>query len=187
MPPETLLFNGIDGSTGDYLTPPLTIQEVSKLAQGEQIDAGHLAELRNRHWRDTEPSFAPIADVDPKDLATSGWGVVFVHDADPAIREVLKELIEHRKSQAAGKQAHYFKEYSGPDGYRYSLKPDGAREYESKAQFLARHGAAAGDLVRSDQGRSPRARASRASTSAQSDRQAVRLWREKGASAKRGT
>src|SRR5439155_1634293 len=48
------------------------------------------------------------------------------------------------KSQATGKQTHYFKEYAGPDGYRSSRKPDGTLEYESKAQFLARHGAAAG-------------------------------------------
>ena len=101
---ETLVFNGVDGATGQYLTPKLTAHQLSGLAQGKPLAAPaapvaaapadpdelrHLSELKWRHRQATERTFAPIEGVDPKDLAEAGWGVVFAHDADPAIREAL--------------------------------------------------------------------------------------------------
>lgn len=46
MESDSLVFNGIDGSSGHYLLPPLTPREISVLAQGEKLDPKHLAELR---------------------------------------------------------------------------------------------------------------------------------------------
>src|SRR5207302_1523877 len=97
---ECLCFNGINGASGDYLLPAMTPQEVAALARGEELDKAHRGELERRHQRDTEAHLGPIEGVDPRDLAQTGWGVLFAHDADPGIRDGLKELLDHRREQA---------------------------------------------------------------------------------------
>lgn len=66
--------------------------------------------------------------VDATQLAQAGWGIVFAHDADPAIKEALQPLLTLRQAQAGP----LFKVYEGGAGYRPG---------ESKARFLIRHGA----------------------------------------------
>ncbi len=46
---EPLVFNGVDGASGDYLLPPLLPEQVSAIAQGETPDPVHLVELK-RWW-----------------------------------------------------------------------------------------------------------------------------------------
>lgn len=135
MNDQLLVFNGINGASGEYLLPPMTPQDVSKIAQGEALDARHLQELKWWHQRITQETFGPKEGVDPKNLAQTGWGVIFAHNADPAIREALGELLAHRQQQAAQHHEHYYKEYTGVKAYR----PD-----EAKQAFLARHGAGPG-------------------------------------------
>ncbi len=134
---QELYFNGIDGASGEYLLPPLTPEQVSKIAQGEEFDPVEISELKKKdlHVKGLEPDFAPIEGVDPKDLAQTGWGVIFTYNADPAIKEALKELLEHRQRQATKNHENYYQEYTGPKGYRPG---------ESKNQFLARHGVGPG-------------------------------------------
>ena len=126
---DELYFNGIDGSSGDYLLPPLTPQEVSAFAQGKGLDTDQLNELKAR--RRQESHYGVKEGVDPKDLSQSGWGVVFAHGADPAIRDALGELLKHRQAQAGAR----YKEYAGVGAHRPG---------ESKSDFLARHGAGPG-------------------------------------------
>ncbi|MEH1839619.1 MAG: hypothetical protein V7L20_12810 [Nostoc sp.] len=132
-----LYFNGIDGASGEYLLSPLTPEQLSKIAQGEDFDPIEISELKKKdlHVKGLEPDFAPIEGVDPKDLAQTGWGVIFAFNADPAIKEALKELLEHRQKQASKNHENYYKEYTGPKGYRPG---------ESKNQFLSRHGVGPG-------------------------------------------
>lgn len=132
---EQLVFNGIDGASGDYLLPPLTPREISALAQGEKLDAWHLAELKQK--RDAAEAHLGVVSGDPTNLADAGWGVVFAHDADPAIREALSPLLEHRRRQAEQEQPR-FQEYS---------KDRGLRPGESHQRFLARHGVGPGPAV----------------------------------------
>ncbi|MBD2677208.1 MULTISPECIES: hypothetical protein [Nostoc] len=134
---KELYFNGIDGASGEYLLPPLTPEQLSKIAQGEEFDPVEISELKRKdsHVKGLEPDFAPIEGVDPKNLAETGWGVIFAHNADPAIREALKELLEHRQRQATKNQENYYQEYIGAKGYRPG---------ESKNQFLSRHGVGPG-------------------------------------------
>lgn len=137
MGTEDLYFNGIDGASGEYLLPPLTPEQLAKIAQGEEFDPTELSELKRKdmHVKGLEPDFAPIEGVDPKNLAETGWGVIFAYNADPAIKEALRELLEHRQKQATKNQEHYYQEYIGPKGYRPG---------ESKNQFLSRQGVGPG-------------------------------------------
>ena len=134
MPIDRLVFNGIDGASGEYLLPPMSPSQVSRIVQGETLDEWHLRELKMWHDRVTRVHLGPKAGVDPRDLAQSGWGVIFAYDDQarvPAIKEALGELLQHRQTQAGDR----YREYSGPDAYRPG---------ESKLAFLARHGAGPG-------------------------------------------
>ncbi|MBD1942249.1 hypothetical protein H6F50_07750 [Coleofasciculus sp. FACHB-712] len=141
MSEDLLFFNGINGASGDYLLPPLTAEQVAKIAQGEEFDPESLEDIQFKKRQKEEPDFAPIEGVDPKNLAETGWGVIFAYDADPAIREALSELLDHRKKQATQKHEHYYQEYSGARGYRYDKAKN---QYESKNKFLSRQGVGPG-------------------------------------------
>jgi hypothetical protein len=134
---DLLFFNGINGSTGDYLLPPLTTEQVSRIAQGEEFDPDDLYDLQQKKKlvEGLDADFAPVEGVDPKKLEETGWGVIFAHNADPTIKEALSELLEHRKKQATKKHEHYYKEYIGVSGYRPG---------ESKNKFLSRQGVGPG-------------------------------------------
>ncbi|YCM44598.1 DNA/RNA non-specific endonuclease [Verrucomicrobiaceae bacterium 227] len=132
---EELYINGINGASGSYLTPPLSNHDIAEIAKGEELDPAHLAELKQKWQAVTQESFGVIEGVDPKNLAETGWGVIFGHDSDPAITEALSELLEHRRKEAASGSEHFYREFSGPDGYRPG---------ESKQKFLSRHGVGPG-------------------------------------------
>jgi hypothetical protein len=135
MSEPRLVFNGIDGATGGYLLPPMTPAQVSAIARGEVLDPQHLRELKWWHQRSTQTTLGPKEGIDPRDLAQTGWGVIFAHDTDPAVREALGELLAHRRRQATRFHERYYAEYWGDKAYRPG---------ESKVDFLARHGAGPG-------------------------------------------
>src|SRR4051794_23502983 len=97
--PEPMVFNGINGSTGDYATSVGSVAELSRVAQGLSIDEPHLRDLRQKDAA-AAPSFAPIQGVEVRDLAQTGWGVIFPFDDDPAVKEALAPLLKHREAQA---------------------------------------------------------------------------------------
>jgi hypothetical protein len=133
MSADMLVFNGIDGASGDYLLPSMTPGQISKIIQGEQLDPEQIKDLRWWFRRFTLETYGTVEGVDPKNLAQTGWGVIFAQDADPKIKDALKELLEHRRAQAT----KYYQEYSGVRAYRPG---------ESKVQFLSRHGAGPGPV-----------------------------------------
>ena len=132
---DLLYFNGIDGDTGEYLLPPLSPHAVAALARGEPIDPKHLQELKSKYRRATEKTFAVVEGVDPTRVEEAGWGVIFAADAHPALRDSLKELLDHRRGQAAITNEEFYQEFSGPRGYRPG---------ESKQEFLGRQGVGPG-------------------------------------------
>jgi peptidase C25-like protein len=134
MDPKTLYCYGIDAETGDYLVPSMTVREVADLARRNVPEETSVHDLRV--WLDhRDPSGkGPREGIDAKDLAQTGWGVIFAQNAEPAVQQALRPLLEHRRRQAGAKAAHYYQEYSGEDGYHTE---------ESKASFLARQGAGA--------------------------------------------
>jgi hypothetical protein len=135
MAGDAVVFNGIDATTGAYLLPPMSPQAVSQVARGQVIDPADLKELRWWHHRAAEAAFGPKEGIDPRSLAQTGWGVIFAHDEDPAVREALGELLDHRRAEAASVREHHYREFTGDRAYRPG---------ESKQQFLARQGAGPG-------------------------------------------
>lgn len=130
MTDDQLVFNGINGATGDYLLE-MTPSELSQVVRDEKLDEKHLQELKAKFERANQQTFAPMEGVDPKNLAETGWGVVFAWNADQNVnaklREALSELLDHRKRQAGA----YYREFDYRPG-------------ESKQKFLERYGAGPG-------------------------------------------
>ncbi len=62
-------------------------------------------------------------------LADLGWGVIFAHDADPAVREALRLLLDRRKVQAG-------------DRYKELVFGSSNQPVEDAQSFIARHDAA---------------------------------------------
>jgi len=92
---DLLYFNGINGATGKYELPPLRAQDVASIALGEELEPEHVKELVD--WNDhvKQVSKGPKAGIDPKNLAETGWGIIFAHGDKraPAIKEALGELL----------------------------------------------------------------------------------------------
>jgi hypothetical protein len=147
---QPLYFNGIDITRGDDLLPPLTPEEILDIAKGQRKrqdqdpdEAAHVDQLVLRHERQTATMMGPIEGVDPKNLAETGWGVIFAGDDQdsPAIWKALKELLDHRKEQATRIKEGRYQEYGGANGY---LPGD------TGIKFMARHGADASKPVDPD-------------------------------------
>lgn len=116
---DRFAFNGVDARSGEYMFPAMTAQEI-------------VEQLKTMPWS-SERALAP--GIDPKDLAATGWGVIFHERASSEVREALAPLLEHRKAQAAVELEHFYQEFSGKRGYKNG---------ESKEVFLDRHDALTG-------------------------------------------
>jgi hypothetical protein len=55
QPSDVLVFNGIDGSSGEYLLPRLTLEHVAAMARGEDSDPAHFADLIRQLERINQP------------------------------------------------------------------------------------------------------------------------------------
>ena len=135
MAEDLFVFNGVDGTTGSYLSAPLPPKILSRFAQGDMPEPALLDELLWWHEHATQATFGPAEGLDPRDLSQVGWGVVFAHGTDPAVREALRALLDHRRQQAAALHGSHYREFCGEDAYRPG---------ETKSGFLARHGAGPG-------------------------------------------
>ena len=127
---ELLYFNGVNGATGGYGIEPMPNKVFAELiAQGEKSAAESV-------------NYRPMYGIDAKNLAETGWGIVFPSDKgtperqkkNDALKEALNDLIQRRQSQAG----QYFKIFDGAAGYQKG---------ETKIDFLRkRAGAGAGPI-----------------------------------------
>jgi len=66
--------------------------------------------------------------TDPNDLSQTGWAVLFASDADPAIKQQLKPLLDLRQQQVerdlAPRQPSRFRIFEGPDPYKGGVLPN---------------------------------------------------------------
>ncbi len=128
------VFNGIDFMTGDYLIPPVTTPELAEWALKARRDLKEERELRWSHERDFKNRGSdrrPAPDVDPLDLASSGWGVILPEGTPEAVLDKLRPLLAFRKEQASRKKKKYYRELDYLPG-------------ESKDGFFRRHEVEAG-------------------------------------------
>ncbi len=137
MPETLVVFNGINGSTGNYLIPPMTLRELSAYIQKENLATKNpLSVLSLKKERDEAGRLGVQDDVDPLSLAQAGWGVIFPAQLDSATLKALKTalhpLLNLRKRQAG--ERYY--EYEGSDGYQ----PD-----DTILEWLPRHGMGPGE------------------------------------------
>ena len=121
-PDEFPLPFGIEADTGEPL-PGVTEDDL------QHIEADG-PEVRERGERGAAEHLA-IADIDPNNLEEAGWCVVFTTDADPALRNALAPLLEHRQAQAR----RLFKLFDGASG----ILPG-----ETPRQWIERQGAGFG-------------------------------------------
>jgi hypothetical protein len=132
MNAKRLFFNGLDGSTGRYLLPPMTSREVVTLGRSAGREDS-LAVIR----KGGDAGRDPVFDCDPRNLAEMGWGVVFAPGTPEKVRQALSPLLAHRREQAGGCRASYYRECEYVAG-------------EGVAQFLARQGAKFGGCPDAD-------------------------------------
>src|SRR5436305_4439406 len=138
MPEEPMLwFNGLDGRSGDYLTPPVPPRQLADVALGARTDLARVRELQAWVARGEGKARRGLKEgLDPGKLDEAGWGVIFPRSVDPGpLQEALAPLLDLRRAQAGKRQERFFREFVGDDGYQ---------EGETKVAFLARHGAGPG-------------------------------------------
>ncbi|MCX6033136.1 MAG: hypothetical protein NT169_28110 [Chloroflexi bacterium] len=139
MTDDFIYPNGIDAETGEPLLPPLPVEWVAAMAQGQPIASADLAELRaRRRWLSGEAKRGVMAGVDPDNLAQAGWGVIFAAEDEaqiPALREALAPLLRLRQAQAGER---YRDELVKPE-FHYCAG-------ESKLSWLKRNGGAPGPV-----------------------------------------
>ena len=120
---SSIVANGVDGVRGTYLLEPMTPTVLLERVEGDS--APRATERR------------PISGVDPRDLASAGWGAVFpadlAPDEDRRLREALAPLLELRRAQAGRR----FQLFAGPTGYRPG---------QSASDFMAQSGIGPGPV-----------------------------------------
>jgi len=145
---EMMYFNGIDATTGQYSLPPMDPQVFADHLTGGPDEAGLEGETQKdpdagalNYWYNTyvRPGHYGIKEGhDPKDLAQAGWGIVFTHNASPAVVEALRPLMDWRREQATARHEHYYRAYTGGMG--------GIRPNDSKDSWLTRQGGSPGPV-----------------------------------------
>ena len=124
-----LVFNGINGATGQYGLEPMPSKKLASIIKGEEPAKGEEHDER-KFKKNLPPGFPCKEGVDSTDLAQAGWAVVFPAEMDPgrkdAIKESLSELLTLREEQAGD----LYQSYEADDGYR---------PRESKSRFFKRH------------------------------------------------
>jgi hypothetical protein len=123
---QTLVANGIDASTGEPLLCA-SLEQIASLACGEPVTAGEGEELRRWASAVREDHLDARFEIDVRDLAHAGWGVILPEGREDELRQALAPLLALRQEQAGRLHEHRYRELT-------------VRRGESKARFLARYG-----------------------------------------------
>ncbi|WP_147468266.1 hypothetical protein [Corallococcus interemptor] len=130
-PEDPLVLNGIDGTTGQYLVPPIALPAAAEVAD-PQVETARFEAWRKWVQRlNWNTKFTTPFDAPEDDYTKSGWGVVFPASASEALRKSLEALIAHRRERV-----------EEADRCHVLIYQPG----ETAHQFLERHGAPIGDV-----------------------------------------
>ena len=119
-----LIFNGINGATGDYDLLPQSAQVMAKIARGVPLDSDEKRDISIRRALDQQQveHFGIKEGADPTDISQSGWGVVFSKNLGStdleALKEALDPLLKYRQEQATKTDDRFYRECSGEFGYQ---------------------------------------------------------------------
>jgi hypothetical protein len=132
MDGKKLYLFGIDGATGEYLTPPVGMDELASRARCDPAPEPSLVDyLRRGAARSQERGFEALPmGLDACDLRRAGWAVVFANDAPLALHEAARSLIDLRARQVPADRCKVLEYQPG----------------ESVRAWLNRHGAALGKV-----------------------------------------
>src|SRR4051812_9259108 len=120
---QTLTLNGINATTGEPLLAGATLEQIAALACNEPLTTAEIEDLRRQRAQHREDHLDTKFEIDPRNLAESGWGVIFPEGRQDELREALAPLLTLRKSQAGSLQENRYRELVYHSG-------------ESKARFL---------------------------------------------------
>ena len=106
----TFHFNGINASTGEYLTDPLPFEELVERIKAIMLppdEADHYDRIEQAQRRKARRTYT-LEEGDPNNLSDAGWGLILSADLDErttnAILEALNPLIERRKEQVGNEE-----------------------------------------------------------------------------------
>ncbi len=123
MAEERYFINGVSGVTGDYLDPSSTIEDMSERAE-KPVDA-----TRSRVMMARLRTYGVNFDVCETEPESAGWALVVPETDGPRLTDALAPLVEHRMYQGGAR-----------------VKVLEYRAGETRAQWLSRYGAAAGNI-----------------------------------------
>jgi len=105
---------GIDAVTGEPLDGihTATFEDLARTGRDQSVSKECLTAKADSG----EAHFGVLGDVDPGDLAQSGWAVMFSPVADRSIREALQPLLNRRNAQVGSRDL--FKIFDGASGYQ---------------------------------------------------------------------
>lgn len=128
---QELFINGVnaDGTVGYEI--PIDSKIIARAARGDKLTKDELNTLKLKKLG-MQSHFGIAEGFDAEKLDSAGWGVIFPAELQDnsrdAIKEALKPLLDHRRTRAG----EIYQEYIG--------SMYGARNGESKAEFLKRYG-----------------------------------------------
>jgi hypothetical protein len=138
-PNETYLHStAVDGRTGEPDFPPVSVSKVAEwlvetLGGRKALPPVNFAWPKGSAGADGLETFGALPDsMDPDDLASAGWGVIWHPGTPQEIKDALEPLVTHRQGQAVG----LWKEFT--------LVTNAAGGHESAQEFVLRNGGAPG-------------------------------------------
>jgi len=78
----------------------MTTARLCSLAIQEGVDKQQQRDLKGFIQRHQSGSFGPPVGSDAQELDQVGWGIIFAHNADPAIYDALQALRDLRRAKA---------------------------------------------------------------------------------------
>lgn len=110
-----LSFNGINGTVGGPYYPccqPPGLAPAPETSQLPMVANPPSARPRSLGRAQERPATAGPYALDYRDLAQTGWGVIFAPGLDPAVRDALEPLLALRREQASRLDPLYYREIS---------------------------------------------------------------------------